>query len=353
MATANGMEWVRQRIESLPTHLRHQLDTSLPKLPPDLKTFGVLATGVGSSEAAARYLVYLCNRIGITAEFQPLSYFYGKIQLPHGQKPYLVVFSQGLSPNSGIVLKQRHHFSGTILFTSSTPEGQRAEGKPDRAELLESLAEEGASIILHPMQNEYDILPRFVGPLCAFFSVSLLMEKISPGCLGGMEQLRAIPDILETIGIMDIEGWVADLQSGLSFWFTHAGSQHAQNLSCKILETLFISPPLIGDVLSYSHGPFQLNIQDNKPAWIFTSGDPVEQQLLQRLLPLYKRAGPCKIITSPLPPALSIFYYEAFLNHLLLEALKDSSVDLVNWPGKGEDSEGYSINSPGSQPEQP
>ncbi|MGA0333605.1 MAG: hypothetical protein ACO3N7_08310 [Kiritimatiellia bacterium] len=350
MRDDKGHARVRERILALPGHLRDQLSCALPAPPPGLREHGLLATGVGSSEAAARYLVQLCNRAGIPAEFQPLSFFYGQISLPPENPPYLALFSQGLSPNAGIVLEQRQPFAGTLLFTASTPEGQRRAGKPGRAACLEMLTAEGSTLILHPLENEYEILPRFVGPLCAMFAVALFMEQAAPGSLGGPAMLNSVPDCVERVELPPLPEWVEDLQPGLSFWFTQTVSQYAQNLSCKLLETLFLPPPTLGDLLAFSHGAFQLSMLRPSPHWIFCTRDPVEQQLLNKLLPLYNRTGTYKIIESPLPAPLSVFYFEAYLNQLLLQALEGSGVNLIQWPGKGMDGEGYGLCSPGIPP---
>lgn len=349
MVSAKGYDLVQERITSLPTYLRGQVASPLPDLPKDLKQKGVLATGVGSSEASARYLVYLLNRIGIPAEFAPLSSFYSKVKIPTAPPPYLAIFTQGLSPNSGIGFSQRHSFAGTLLFTSSTIEGQEKAGKSDRAELLRKLESEGATLLVHPYQNEYEILPRFIGPLCSLFEVCRVIEKIAPGSLGGQASLLSIPTHLETFTLPQnvASGFIKDLSKTIRFIFTHSSSEYAQNLPCKFLEALFIQPPHLLDAFTYSHGPFQLDIHKPSANWVFTTDDKVEQTLFKKLKPLFEKAGSFREIQSPLTSPLAIFHYEAFLNQLVLHALKTSDIDLVNWPGKDQDDEGYRINSPG------
>jgi len=349
MSSAKGYDRVQERINSLPDHLRGQVTSPLPDLPEDLKEKGVLATGVGSSEASARYLIFLLNRIGVPAEFAPLSSFYSKVKIPTGPPPYLAIFTQGLSPNSGIVFSQRHLFAGTLLFTSSTVEGQEAAGKSDRAELLRKLESEGVTLLIHPYQNEYEILPRFIGPLCSLFEVCRVIEHIAPGNLGGQKSLQSIPAHLETFTLSQnvASGFLNDLSKTIRFVFTNSCSEYAQNLPCKFLETLFIQPPHLLDAFTYSHGPFQLDIHKPSPNWVFTTDDKVEQTLFKKLKPLFEKAGPFREIQSPLPSPLAIFHYEAFLNQIVLHALKTSDIDLVNWPGKGQDDDGYRINSPG------
>jgi hypothetical protein len=100
--------------------------------------------------------------------------------------------------------------------------------------------------------------------------------------------------------------------------------------------------------LTYAHGPFQLDTVNKGANWIFCTQDPHEQRLVEILTPLFERGGRCRVITSTLPPPLSIFYYETFLNSLLLHTLETLDVDLVEWPGQGLDGEGYGIREPGT-----
>lgn len=350
MPPAKGYPLLCERLESIPGILRDQLATPQSALPKDLAERGVLATGAGSSEAAARLLVYALNRAGIPAAFEPLSSFYKATLPPFKNPPYLAVFSQGLSPNVGIPLSHRHAFTGLILFTASTPEGQRQAGKPERAALLETLATEKAILRTHPLENEYTLLPRFIGPVCVQLAVCQFCEDAAPGCLGGNEMLNKIPErFLPSAHSIKTSGtWRSDLERGVTFFFTNACADLAQNLSYKCMETFMVSPPALVDALTYSHGRFQHDTLHPAPHWVFTTAAPDEQQLLGHLAPLFERGGGSRVIESTLPPPLALFDYEAFLNSLFKTLLAESNLDLINWPGKGEDGPGYQLAQPGT-----
>jgi hypothetical protein len=332
------------------------MDSPPPVLPRSLGNRRLLATGVGSSEAAARYLVSLLNEGGMTAEFRPLSFFYAPTV--EGVEPgtTLALFSQGLAPNSGIALAHRHRFAQTLLFTAATPEGQRAGGKEGRAALLETLMSEGATIIRHPMEDEYEILPRVVGPVCAMAAAYRTAQVLVPGRFadeGGPGLADVLPLFEDPFPRRGAESqppgmdpWVDDLLSGVNFLFTNTSSLYGQNLSCKVLETLFQPPPTLSDALTYSHGPFQLDCVHPRPKWLLTSSSPEEVELTRRLTPLLERAGPLRVFRAALPAPLAIFHYEAFLNQLVLSVLERHPVDLIDWPGKGADQEGYEIDQP-------
>ncbi|MCC5847401.1 MAG: hypothetical protein JJU29_04830 [Verrucomicrobia bacterium] len=332
-------------MDAIPGLMRDMWAAPMPSLPEALHQHGVVATGVGSSEAAARYFVFLLQQAGLKAAFWPQSVFYGALPAFTGPPPCLAVFSQGLSPNAEMVLARRNSFADTLLFTASTADGQRQAGRENRARLLERLSNEGATLYVHPMENEYEILPRFVGPLCSMFAVALVVTGLAPEVFPSPRQ---IPETLDSVSLPDEnpEAWTRELQAGPNFFFTNPTSQYAQNLSCKVLETLFQRPPQLLDALTYAHGPFQLDCLRPGANWMFLTDDPHEQKLTQTLAPLFERGGAFRQISSPLPVPFAIFYYEAFLNKLLLHSLETLDVDLVDWPGKGLDGEGYGIREP-------
>lgn len=352
MLPANGFALVCERLEQLPHLLAGQLSAPYPSLPPDearrIRERGVWATGAGSSEAAARLLVQRLQRAGIPAAFHPLSRFYSTPAPLPDPAPYLAVFSQGLSPNAGIPLYHRQLFSGLILFTAATPEGQRAAGKTDRADLLSSLDHENALILTHPLENEYTLLPRFIGPVCVLLAVCRFCEDLLPGSLGGPGALDGLPALFsKPFSFENPADWLADLQKGVSFYFTNDCAEAAQNLSYKCMETFMLPPPALVDALSYAHGRFQRDCAAPGARWIFTTGHPNEQDLLHRLAPLFEHCGGFREIRAALPPPLALFEYEAFLNALCKSLLQTVPVDLVDWPGKGGDGPGYTLSTPG------
>ena len=141
---------------------------------------GVVATGVGSSEAHARYLAGLLRRFaGVPAWFEPLSAFLDPcFPARHGRDHTLVVFSQGLGPNAQIALERRGEFGSVVLATSATEEGQRNSGRDGRAEWIARLRGEGARVEWFPVEDEYTILVRVIGPLCGMAAAWRLAASV-------------------------------------------------------------------------------------------------------------------------------------------------------------------------------
>jgi len=337
MKGARGRELVSERTHRLPRLLHEQLEAPRPSLPPDLAEHGLIITGVGSSEAAARYACRLFSEQGVSARFCAYAEFYAR-SVKSVSTPYLMLFTQGLSPNAEIVLSMRDQFRGVILVTSSTVEGQRSAGKGHRADWLEKLVGEGAVLVWHPLENEYEILPRFIGPVCVMAEVCRMVQSVFPEAL---PDLHLLPALFENVEAPD-----CSFGTGTGFFFTNSTLHYAQNLSCKVMETLMTCAPFLSDALTYSHGPFQVNCRSAALNVLFTTTEPVEQELTERLLPLFEATGPVQVVTSPVPAPLAVFYYEAFLNRVLEKALTTQEIDLVDWPGKGRDGAGYHIQGP-------
>ncbi|MGZ0654226.1 hypothetical protein ACWPKS_01340 [Coraliomargarita sp. W4R72] len=344
MTQHRGLEILAQRIEEVPQWLQQTLGKAFPEPFPAGQVRQVVTTGIGSSEAAAKYLSALLNRIpAVHSEYLPTAAFYGELPAATEQK-HLIVFTQGLSPNAQIVLERIDHFAGLTLVTSSTPEGQRNAGKLDRAALLESLDRAGATILTHPMEDEFEILPRIIGPICALLVAWQIAQSIQPN-----ESAAQVQGHLHCVWEAELPAdkilnqCAQELLIGTDFYFTNSSSLYAQNLSAKVLETAFCAPPRVRDVLDYSHGPFQAERVSPKHRWIFTSEAPAEVDLLDRLRPLLERINAPTIVRSPVPEPFAIFYYERFLNAVVLRAAKLSGQDLIDWPGQSEDGEGYSL----------
>ena len=158
-----------------------------------------IITGTGSSEAHGRYLASLLHRhTASAARFCPLTAF---LDADHGasggaaasardrdgpapralstldsdaalsasSRPrILVVISQGMSPNSFAALRHMNAFDRVVLFTSV---GEA--GKAHKAARIAAVAAHpgGGVTVRFPLEDEYRILVRVVGPACGFLRV--------------------------------------------------------------------------------------------------------------------------------------------------------------------------------------
>lgn len=345
MMQTGGLDILAQRIGEVPQYLQQSLNSSIARPFAPAAGRQVVITGIGSSEAAAKYLATLLNRsAAISAEYLPTAAFYGELPLVAAAKEF-IVFSQGLSPNAQIALERREQFASLTLVTSSTLAGQQQSGKVERAQLLQALIDEGATIVTHPLEDEFEILPRVIGPICALLTAWRLSQCILYGEAEPVQIKPLLQQAWEAALPADsvLDQCAEELLEGTDFYFTNNSSLYAQNLSAKVLETVFRSPPRIRDVFDYSHGPFQAERAHPKHRWVFTCEVDAELDLYARLQPLFERINPPQVIRSPLPEPFAVFYYERFLNEVVLRAAQLSGQDLVDWPGKSEDGEGYAL----------
>ena len=129
-----------------------------------------ITTGIGSSQAHAQFLSYLINYFTpSSSEFIPTFEFIKPIEKYHAQEG-LIVFSQGLSPNAQIPLRQQERFDHTVLFTATTVNGAQKTGEPTRMEILNKLKKNKQTIIHFNPENEYELLARVAGPFNAYIA---------------------------------------------------------------------------------------------------------------------------------------------------------------------------------------
>jgi creatinine amidohydrolase len=344
MNRIDGITLLRERVAYSRERLRALWSSELPvaaKVP-----FPWVVTGLGSSEAHARYLVELANQFRPgSAVFWPTTAF-ALSRLPkQSSEASLIVFSQGLSANARIALEQRGAFRSGVLFTAATPENLRTSGKQSAALLYEDLAKEGWQIVATPEPDEYTILLRVIGPLCGYFSALQWFQQQTDNSIPPLSEaeLAALFNLPDEIP----DEWVDDFREGVEFNYASTVGSYAQNLGYKRVEGLFLSEPVHRELLQFSHGPFQQNMASSAPQWIFAEADETTKSLVEQVWPLYIRlAATPRLIESPVPAPYSIFYYEMLLNEILLSAIETCPHCQINWPGKGLDGEGYSIEKP-------
>jgi creatinine amidohydrolase len=341
-----GHALLEQRIVSIPSIIGDMLDRGpRPLGPTAMASSHFMVTGTGSSEAHARYLTMLLNLYtDRPAYYLPLSGFTAENQSSFRGKT-LVVFSQGLSPNAQLALRLRHYFSNTILFTATTPATAAAAGKPDRAALLQAIIDEGGELIEFPLAEEFTTLIRFVGPMAGYLACLQFVAQLSscrfhiPARDSILQLLDAkpSPDLLNAM--MYAPGRFA---SGFSIITAAPISEFSQNLACKFMESLFWPCPVVSDFLQFAHGPFQQTTAHPHPILILHGDGQREAELVERSLGMLRASQlEAYVLRIPAPPLISIFGFEAALNHLVLALMKRFGTDQVNWPGKGRDDKLY------------
>lgn len=337
-----GHDLLAGRLASIPSILADMLKAGpAPLHVATLATRRFIITGTGSSEAHARYLVTLVNLYtDLAASYLPLSAF---VDPPAGafSGKTLVVFSQGVSPNAQIALRQREQFAHTVLFTATTPDVAKAAGKPGRAELLQQILAGGGELVTFPLAEEYTTLIRFVGPLAGYLACLQFVTQFA-GCRIRMPMAAEILPLLETPAPPDLLQAMMRLPSAFAQGFNLVTaapiSDFAQNLACKFMEGLFWPCPPISDFLQFAHGPFQQMNAHPHPVVILQGGSEAEAELVNRSVTMLREVGlSAFVVKAEAPPLTSIFGFEAALNALVFEAMRHLQIDQVNWPGKGRD----------------
>lgn len=349
-----GHALLRERLQSIPGLLGRWAGSAQgAEARSRVRPRRVVATGLGSSEAHARYLVWLLNRFtDIPAEFLPT----GALLVPvRREDRTLVVFSQGLSTHGRIALARRDGFAGTVLFTAATPEGLRRAGRTDRAECLESLRREGVEVVGFPLEEEYTLLIRVVGPALGFLAARLWV-----GSLAGSD----LPGDPATVGAEAAEAFSAGVSAGRSAWprmdpGTWAGgfvllaspdlAEYLQNLAYKFVEGFFRPAPAVHELLQFAHGPFQQLAASPRPVVVLHRAGNPESEQLQRIRELCRAASiACLTPGSGLVSRTDLLVFEAegLFVEPLLDGVQREGIDQVRWPGRGLDGPLYEYGGP-------
>ncbi|MBP7142916.1 MAG: creatininase [Opitutaceae bacterium] len=342
MTDTLGHHLLEQRVAQIPEVLGNMISRGPPPLKQaSLQSTRFVITGTGSSEAHARYLSMLlnlyCDR---AATYVPLSGFTTANRTAFAGKT-LVVFSQGVSPNAQIAINRRSDFLHTILFTATTPETALRAGKPDRAELLQLVLDEGGDLREFPLAEEYTTLIRFVGPMAGYLAALQFVAQF-PGCQYPMPMRAQILPLLEACPPAELLDAMltkpGTFSQGFNLVTAAPISDFAQNLACKFMEGLYWPCPLISDFLQFAHGPFQQMNAHPKPVVILQGNNPMEAEMVQRSVSMLRDVGlGAHVIQADAPPLYSIFGFEAALNRLILPVMNRLQVNQVQWPGKGRD----------------
>ncbi len=303
-----------------------------------------VVTGIGSSEAHGRFLAWMLNRRPESAaEFVPLAAFdNGRMDCaPGGERRTLVLFSQGLSRNVRLVLDQRHRFTRMVLFTAATVDGLTRDGRADRAEWLRQLETEGTEIIRFPLENEYEILIRVVGPACGFLAARLWVDSMNGEPSGAVSTGQAVEAIAAVDGgalTRFLTDNAAACASGFRILVPPTLAQFGQNLVCKCVEGVFWSPPVLLDYLSFAHGPFQQLAARPAPVILFRSEHAGEGILADRALEMCRTLKlPTVVVPLTAPAGWEVLEAEVQFNQALMALVRHLRIDQRNWPGRGAD----------------
>ncbi|MFM8359439.1 MAG: creatininase, partial [Verrucomicrobiota bacterium] len=302
-----GHDLLAARVAALPAWLAGMVDAPLPFDAGALRSLGrVVCTGVGRSEAQARYFAGLLHRYTtVAAGFRPLAEF---VDAPRegdrGQA--LVVFSQGMSDNAWLALRRAGSFGRAILFTAATEDGLERAGRPDRARRRREFREAGGEVVGFPPEDEYQILIRVLGPLTGLVAARQAAAVVSGGGLARLTRADLAPVLAALAPSPESRGLAGAVLAGRREW---AGggmfllpdplAECAQNLAWKWVEGLFWPAPALTGCLGLAHGPFQQLVSAPRPMVRFVPPpDDPQAELAGRAARMLEEAGLASVPVS-------------------------------------------------------
>ncbi len=367
-AWREGYAILEERLAAVPALLQRALCEASVAAPwPEGGAFRqVVATGVGTSAAHARFLVSVLQEADVPARFAPLSAFLAP-PAAGAAEDLLVVFSQGVSPNARIALAHSQAWRAACLVTAASESDAPAAGKwgdrdlhdlpcaalGERRAALAGLRAAGVRIVGCAGGEEYGTLVRVRGALLGYaaalgFAAALLRA-------GGREPAWTRVDPAEVSGrvagararldceLVDLDA--SALRRGLALLASGVHLERIENLRRLVLEGMLLAAPPLWDLLDLAHGPFQQAFSGRATLVALARADaPGEPELLERLAAMLEPARHRLFcVTTHLPGALAIFEHEALFAALVLRFLAARHVDQVRWPGRGADASLYAV----------
>lgn len=320
------------RAAAAPAALERSLECPWPSL--DLgRPRRLVATGVGSSEAHARFLAAVVDeRSALPARFQPL----GALILPPrpAREDLLVVFSQGLSPHARLVLASAEEWHRVVLATAVRDEA-----------LLGPLRAGGVQIVPFEGGEERGTLLRVLGPLAAYGAAIRLAGLIGAPLPLVLERLRPALASAERAGSAVPE---AALDAPLVLVASGSHLELVRALTTKVLEGLLVPAPAVWELLHVAHGPFQQAFPGAHTFLALTRADaPDEPALLARLAAMLEPARHRLIrLPATLPGPLAVLEHELATTVLILRGIARRRLDQSRWPGRGRDAPLYGLAAP-------
>ena len=350
-----GLRLLQSRSAAIPDLLRIALTSPIDQneIVRSIGPGGIVATGVGSSAAHARFLVSVLGELSVPARFVPLGAF---LEPPpvSVERQTLVIFSQGLSPNARLALARAERWRSVWLATATGGDAvgsQTAPGGDDdtRRRALDDAISDGARVLSYPGANEFGTLLRIIGPMTAY-AVALRFAAAASGstppwahvdtdevCGVVARAPERLRELAGDLGADDLERNIVLLASG-----THA--ERIDNLRLKILEGALRPAPPVCEMLDFAHGPFQQMFAGAATIVALARADAAdESEMLARVAAMLD-AGRHRLVTltSGLPGPYAIFEHEALMNALVLRIIEERRIDACDWPGKDRDSPLYS-----------
>ncbi len=343
-AWARGLDMLKQRLDRTPAAIRSA--AGAPHEPcDDGNARSFIVTGVGSSAAHAKYLVYLLNdQLHVPARFLPLGAF---TELPPHDfsSDVLVVFSQGLSPNADVALATARRFHSCIIATAVSATSANAE----RRLRLGAATAEGARVAAFGTPDEDGTLLRLEGAAAGYVCALRLAQDI--GRRRRLPLTQPLDDSFEHVAARVEEVLQTPTTERLPppelpLVLLSLGpyADLLDNLRLKLLEGALRPYPPAWDMLAFAHGPFQqLHSHPAVVVALTHRGHRAESELLARVRRISPPHHEVREWPAALPGPLALFEHEARVAQLVLHDIELRKIDVAHWPGRGCDGPLYDV----------
>jgi len=282
--------------------------------------------GIGSSESHANYFVHLAKKYGHTANYISIdSLDIENFEKKYSANCYLVVISQGISPPIKKLLNQiiAKDCSNLHLLTATTQATKDIEKKT----LLTNLLEKNANIHNYPIENEYSILIRVIGPLCCYLLIYQMLSKGIVNTMAVVDKLKLLenskPDTDFVKSVCETDNLIIVVPDKML--------ELCKNIRNKFMEGAFMKTFLISGEVEFAHGTFQYCESLKKSGNVnVISFNATSKNLIDLLDTEFNHIGVRLFYSNE----LMILELEHYFNLFVYDIVINKNIDQKNWPGK-------------------
>lgn len=322
-----GHQIIAQRIQDAPYYL-FNID---PKSFTFNLQYSYVVTGVGSSEAHARYFVNLTETFHpqVRIRFSALTAF----SKEKSNDEIVILISQGISPNViGVI--EYCNYKDLVILTSVTEKNSN----PQKQEMLKRILSNGCQVFNYPLEDEYSTLIRTVGPLAGFYLIYKMLCPQKDGTIEAGKKLYSSLSITDK-KLPDGSFFKSLKQSTPIIILTSEPTlAYIKNLVNKLEEGAFFSSIRCADYLEFAHGIFQnMEYQRSigvKAQFILIKNSHLDDNLIDLVNRMLEGQYATWQITTSLSTHLKILELEMIFNHFILHCIKTMKIDQIKWQGQ-------------------
>jgi len=299
----------------------------------------ICVTGIGSSEAHARYLERMLMK-----EYNIR--YVNSVDVNKKDYNKLIIFTQGLSPNATIPI-ERFEYSDIIIITTytSTPITEK-NNVSLKDSVLEKIKTNNNIIINYPKETEDDTLIRITGPYVGYIiGLEIARNMASDFTYEGKE----IMEITRETDITIIPYILNNIVENRKITIIMDGNEknYITNIKNKFMEGLFVDV-VVCDGLEFTHGTYQLMEHNRKngilnSVFIINKNESISnKELNKKIYQLLKDKYPIQLVNIR-NDILSILELEMKFNQIVYQLIQMMRINQKNWSGKKDQNQIYNI----------